>query len=400
MPADRQATAVLIPPSVGEEKGAAAATVRVHEDGRLPSAAAAALATATGELGSKPAESSTNAPPPRPPPPPPPPAPKNQMRGEEGRAYSGRRRRGRGERQKPAVVVREIRLARGGSATAAAALLLGDGSVWWVPDLTVGSWQQVTTAAAGGLLVPAAKGFLPSDGVSAIAVVGARLPGQRSSPSETTTTTAGCGDETTVVVAGRDDGWLFLLTPPPSTEASSSSGGGANHAPDRATDHGEDYAGRDGASPTRPWRVGAAWRGHHSRVTAIWAVGDADHDSGGSRSPSTPLGGGGEGGGAGGKGGEGGRCQGCFTAALDTSRLRTSSSAGGGGRCCGIFSGELVSAGADGTVAWWEWEGEGGRADEAARSKVDEGEHAAGGSEPPIRPPKLRTVTRVRQPDK
>ncbi|CAN0187219.1 unnamed protein product, partial [Ectocarpus sp. 12 AP-2014] len=92
VPADRHGAAVLTPQAGGEEKGAAAATVKVHEDGRLLSAAAVAasapvlpadetelqhrsavaaaagVATATGERGSnKPTESSTNAPPPRPP---------------------------------------------------------------------------------------------------------------------------------------------------------------------------------------------------------------------------------------------------------------------------------------------------------------------------------------------
>lgn len=309
---------------------------------------------------------------------------KHAGRGGQGSSAGGAsRRRGDRRRQKP-TVVREVRLVRGYSRTAAAAaaLLLADGSVWWVSDLQVGSWQQVTVSAGGAAAADGvtAEGCLSSSGISAIAVVG--LPGQSHAEENPTfgsdsgekfvtgrKANGGCGRggvraiSEVAIVAGRDDGWLFLLTQSRSPPTVISK---ANHDVKPADGGGGDRA----VSPPRPWRISAAWEGHRSRVTAVWVVGDAAQ----SRLLIAPEGG----------------PQG-FTAALDTSRLFSSSSSGGHG--CDQLYGALVSAGADGTVAWWEW----ARADHA-EDVVDDGNPSScrkSGGEMTIRAPRLRMVSRI-----
>ncbi|CAM9184864.1 unnamed protein product [Scytosiphon promiscuus] len=331
--------AVAKPPRGGHPPAAESESAR-------KSAATAATAAATAELSSNPAK----------------PVCGGQVRGRsEGRASRHLRRR-----QKPAVV-REVRLARrvSGTAAPAAALLLTDGSVWWVADLAVGSWQPVTAskAAAG-----AGQELLSSFGVSAIAVVKLRQPsydhtgntaplrkgnGEESatrpenddrcrageaatSPERSEGSGGGTGDEVAIVV-GRDDGWLFLLTRTDSSLEAASAGSFTQH--DKPNEGRVDR--RQGQDPPTtipgPWTISAGWKGHRSRVTAIWVVGDVAAPR--SRTLSTSEGGGSR----------------PFTAALETSRVGNVSTSGGGNDDRGGFYGALVSAGADGTVAWWDW---------------------------------------------
>lgn len=305
---------------------------------------------------------------------------KHSQRGGQGLSGGGASRRRDDRRRRKPVVVREVRLVRGCSRTAAtasmataAALLLADGSVWWVSDLHIGSWQQVTVSAGGAAAVDGVtEGCLLSSGISAIAVV--ELLEQRHAEANPTPFGSdgvamenmdGGGNEV-AIVAGRDDGRLFLLTqrrPPPTVFSEANS----DVKPGSATDDGR---GDRAASPSRPWRVSAAWEGHRSRVTSVWLVGDAAH----SRILNAPE----------------GESQG-LTAALDTSRLFSSSSSEE--QCYGRLYGALVSAGADGTVAWWEWaraEPVGGVADDGSPSSCRKL-----GGEVTVCAPRSRMVSRV-----
>lgn len=244
----------------------------------------------------------------------------------------------------------------------AAAVLLNDGSVWWVPDLQVGTWEMVTVsvgdaAVANGV---AAGGFLSSAGVSVIAVVGLP-PGDTYADKEITTSSDRGGESVTgkkdrggngscgevAIVAGRDDGWLVLLSQ-------------GRPRPTLDTD------GRTGDSPPsqpRAWRVSAAWKGHKSRVTAVWAVGDDAQN----RSPQAQA-----------------RGSQAFTAALETSRLSK--------RCVGsMLDGALASAAADGTLAWWEW-----ACSRKGRNMVHDFRSGSGSDEMTMPAPGLRMVSRTR----
>ena len=249
----------------------------------------------------------------------------------EGLEQSGGRasgRRGVRQRQKKTVVVREVKLApasKSGTA-AAAAVLLTDGSLWWVPDLQVGTWERVTVSVGDAAVADGVTetDFLSSASVSAIAVVGLS-PGDHHPGGKKTTASDGGGEsvggkidggdrgsgDEVAIVAGRDDGWLMLLSQSPSRPAVDADGRKRHRPP----------------SQPRAWCVRAAWKGHRSRVTAAWAVSDAAQRRS-SRSSA-------------------GESQ-AFSAALETSRF-SNGCAGGG------FDGVLVSAGGDGTVAWWEW---------------------------------------------
>lgn len=272
--------------------------------------------------------------------------PRERKRQGQSNEYQASGRQRQPQQKKPAVV-REVRLApRVNSATAvAAALLLTDGRVWWVADLQVGTWEEVTVSASGAEATVdgvAIEGCLSSPGASTITVV--RLPGNAHAESRKTgrndgreTFVAGtkvggdCGSgRGLAIVVGRDDGWLFLLTQrrPPPTDVEDSSAESAY-----CRGRGKEQPSQQASYPPRPWRIGAAWKGHRSRVTAIWAIGDAAQSEGSLHAS------------AGGSRG--------FTAALDTSRLCVSTRRGerGGGEFCGA----LASAGGDGTVAWWEW---------------------------------------------
>ena len=312
----------------------------------------------------------------------------HEGRGGQGQnskdGVSGRQRQRKRQQKKPAVV-REVRLAPppANSATAvAAALLLTDGQVWWVPDLQAGTWEQVTVSASGAEATAdgvARDGFLAGSGASSIAVV--RLPVKRHVESgETDGSNRGgksvAGKEGIVdcrgtgsgiaIVVGRDDGRLLLLTQrrPPLT--------GVDEARAESGDDGEKGEKQpQPASSPRPWRIDAAWKGHRSRVTAIWAIGDAAQ----SRPLHAPEGG----------------SQG-FTAALDTSRLCVSSRNRTGERGGGEFCGSLASAGGDGTLAWWEWacteqDGDGG--------VPDDGDLKSSFGEATTRAPRLRMVSRI-----
>lgn len=320
--------------------------------------------------------------------------------GDSGQGQSeGRASRHRLRRQKPAVV-REVTLARGVSGTTAAALLLADGSVWWVVDLSVGAWQPVTSAAA---VSGAGKGFLPSSGVSAITVARLRRrsgdshaggngtcgkggprrsvagrddgddfcrPGDASTPlqrGEDILSTTGDG---VTIIAGRDDGWLFLLTPSQCPLAAASSA--RSHELDEAMANQRDGDNRHAPIPG-PWTVSAAWKGHRSRVTAIWVVGDV---AAAPRS-SLPI------------TSKGAPSQ-AFIAALDSSRVEKASNSGGGKGDSGRFGGALVSAGADGTVAWWDWPRDGGS------STGDGGGGGKSSRETERRAAKLRMVSQVK----
>lgn len=334
---------------------------------------------------SNPTEPSSNAPSPR--------TPSQQAisgdrrhlrRGRQGPSVGGASRRQNDRRRQKPAVVREVRLVRGCSRTTAAAaataaaLLLADGSVWWVADLHIGSWQQVTVstghaAAAGGVT---AEGYLSSSGISAIAVVGLLEQIHTEENSNFGSDSDGkvaagkkggrCGHEV-AIVAGRDDGRLFLLTQGRTPPTVISEANFSDFKPGSAADGGE--GGRT-ASPPRPWRVSTVWVGHRSRVISVWIVGDAAHET----PPNAPE----------------GESSG-FTAALDTSRL--SSSSRSGGLCRGGLYGALVSAGADGTVAWWEW----ARAEDV-RDVADGGSPSSceqAGGEVTACAPRLRMVSRV-----
>lgn len=287
--------------------------------------------------------------------------------GQEQSEGRSSRRRGVRQRQKKPAVVREVKLAPpSNSGTAvAAALLLADGCVWWVSDLQVGTWERVTVAVGDAAVTDGVTkgGLLSSTGVSAVAVVGV-VPAEQNRADKGNTTASdhggkkdsggrGSGGEV-AIVAGRDDGWLFLLSqsqPPPLVDA-------------------DEVRGDQPSSQPRAWRVSAAWKGHRSRVTALWAVSDAAQ----SRCPRAPAGG-----------------SQIFTAALETSRLSNSPSRGG--RRGSRFDGALVSAGADGTVAWWEWAcfGDG-------RNKVHGDNTGSGSEEMTMLVPRIRMVSSKQQP--
>lgn len=303
---------------------------------------------------------------------------------ERGQGRAARRQDDR-HRLKP-TVVREVRLSRDGTG---AALLLADGSVWWVDDLDIGVWQPVTAlephttspaprtrdtrteadiesrpnsdetpieimreasslptggaeAAAGATV----EGLLSRRGVSAIAVVKVKQGeadgdgvGRDSAGACAGKDMSGCGTETrpehvyrgrdgVAIIVGRDDGRLFLLTRKRPTMAVSPN----KCCPDEATSERFSGRGHDRTAPPYPWCVSASWKGPEVRVTAIWTVGEAAksaHSQGGTR--------------------ERGSCH--FISALETSMLRCPSGGLHGAR----IDGALVSAGANGTVAWWEW---------------------------------------------
>lgn len=284
----------------------------------------------------------------------------------EGRAS---RRRGIRQRQKKPAVVREVKLApmSNSGTVVAAALLLADGCVWWVPDLQVGAWEKVTVGDAAVIDRVSEGGFLSSAGVSAVAVGGLLLPpGQKNANKRDTIAydcggesvagkrdSGGCGSGSEVaIVAGRDDGWLFLLSqsrPPPTTDA-------------------DGREGDQSSSQPGAWRVSAAWKGHRSRVTAVWPVSDAAR----SRSPHAPPGG-----------------SQVFAAALETSRL--SHVSGCKRRSDDRFEGALVSAGADGTVAWW-----GGACSEETQDMAHDGKSGSGSGAMTMPAPGLRMVRRIR----
>jgi len=166
------------------------------------------------------------------------------------------------------------------------------------------------------------------------------------------------------VIVGRDDGWLFLLTrrrsPLTESEEARTESAGCRGRGERQP--------QPASSRPCPWRIGAAWKGHRSRVTAIWAVGDAAQSG---RPFNAPEGG----------------SQG-LTAALDTSRLRVSTERGGRGG--GEFCGALASAGGDGTVAWWEW-----ACSEHDGGGVHDDTFALSFAEAITRAPRLRMVSRM-----
>lgn len=244
-------------------------------------------------------------------------------------------------------------------------------------DLHVGSWQQVTVSAGGAAAADGvtAEGCLSSSGISAIAVV--ELLGQSHAETNPTSFGSDCDEKfaaekkdssgnEVAVVAGRDDGRLFLLTKrrsPPTVISEANS----DAKPGSATDEG---GGERTTSSPRPWRVSAVWEGHQSRVTSVWVVGDAAH----SRLLNAPE----------------GESQG-FAAALDTSRFFSSSSSGE--KSYSRLYGALVSAGADGTVAWWEWT----RA-ELVEGVADDGRPSScrkTGGEVTVCAPRPRMVSRV-----
>lgn len=301
--------------------------------------------------------------------------------GQHGQGRAARRPDDRHRQKKPAIV-REVRLSPDGTA---AALLLADGSVWWVDDLDVGVWQPVTILQPSKVVSPAPRprdtrteekcenrpdgegksreiirqassppmscaeaadgvtlgGLLSSRGISAIAVVRLRqghtnddsagvCAGKSSGERGTETRPKHVGRmrEGVAIVVGRDDGCLFLLTQARPTVALS-----ADYCcADEAISKRSSGRGHDGTSPAYPWRVSASWKGPGTRVTAIWIVGGAGK---GAPSQGDKL--------------EGASCQ--FTSALETSRLSYP-----GEGCHGAgFDCALVSADANGTVAWWEW---------------------------------------------
>eukprot|EP00752_Nemacystus_decipiens_P003736 g3442.t1 len=264
------------------------------------------------------------------------------------------RRRGARRRLKKTAVVREVRLAppSNSGTAAAAAVLITDGGVWWVRDLHVGTWERVMHSVGDAVVVDGVveMGFSSSAGVSAIAVV--RLSQQENHAEQEQTTASDCGGASVkskkdgggrgsgcefAIVVGRDDGWLFLVS----------------QGRPRPPVDGDERKG-DQPQSQRTWRVTAAWKGHRSRVTAVWAVGDAARDRrGGSQA---------------------------FTVALETSRLSKRRDGGG-------VDGTLVSAGADGTVAWWEW-----ACSEEDRNMVHTGHSGSGHEEMTIPTPRLRMV--------
>ena len=339
-----------------------------------------------------------------------------------GQGRAARRQDDR-HRLKP-TIVREVRLSRDGTG---AALLLADGSVWWVDDLDIGVWQPVTVlepnttspaprprdsqaeaymdsrpdsdgtpleimreasslptgraeAAAGATV----EGLLSSRGVSAIAVVRIRPQGEADGDNVGRDSAGACagkdisgrGTETrhkkvcrgrdgVSIVVGRDDGRLFLLTRRRPTMAVSPD----KCCPDEATSERFSGKGHNHTAPLYPWCVSASWKGPEVRVTAMWTVGEG--------AKSTPSQGGTP---------ERGSCH--FTSALETSILRYPSGACDGAR----IDGALVSAGANGTVAWWEWPSAAnirGVASDVCDKGAERGENTG------IRAPNLRLVRLV-----
>ena len=332
---------------------------------------------------------------------------------DQGQGRAARRQDDR-NRQKP-TIVREVRLSRDGTG---AALLLADGSVWWVDDLNIGVWQPVTilepsttspaprprdtrtdcngrlregmrqasssaagrAEAADGVTV---EGLLSRRDVSAIAVVRLRRV-EADSDSVGLDSTDVCageasggrgtkprpkhvrrGSDGVAIVVGRDDGCLFLLTRTRPTMAPSPD----NCCSDEAASERISVRENDRTTPSYPWCVSASWQGPEVRVTAMWIVGEA--------AKSTP---------SLGEPPEGGSCH--FTSALETSMLCHPS-----GGCHGArLDGALVSAGANSTVAWWEW------ASTASIRGVAGGGNDNGaerGENTGIRAPKLRMVSRI-----
>ena len=215
---------------------------------------------------------------------------------------------------------------------------------------------------------------LSSAAVSAMVVLGTRRPCCDSDAS------ARNEDDVAqvFVVVGREDGSMFLLAAHPASPVASCAST-SSKAPDvcfpRASEKGSDGNGcsqpdRSPRPPRPPWRVAASWKGHRgSRVTSLWVVNDATSAAASAASVAKtnascasalgkPRG----------DGGASAAAAGLeqveensipFIAALDTSRLSRPQDDGcpcphGGGAA---FDGVLVSAGADGTVAWWEWPG-------------------------------------------
>lgn len=354
-------------------------------------------------------------------------------------------------RTKPSVV-REICLCREG--LRAATVLLSDGSVWWVSDLSVGPWESVvmvprrrTDAVQAGVeeSCPSYAGFQgakmaaagrgrhktgkadmeaqgdrnreepmasckagdspPSDvGVSAVAILvrprchrsarntsssvigGARkISGSRDNrsppdfspsclPTATDAHRRDRRDPSHAIVVGHDDGWMSLLVPPgedpPASTPRTPSYGfprpltpqdvPAGFEEEEFVASAEAAVGKDGGesgsigrSPC-PWRVLVSWKGHKCRVTSLWVVQNDDQTSrassvveNASLRVGNPRGGTVEG-----RGVE--RSVPPFTAALNTSRLSTRKVPDAVGP---MFDGALVSAGSDGSVAWWEWPG-------------------------------------------
>lgn len=270
--------------------------------------------------------------------------------GQEQSGGRASRRRGMRQQQKKPAVVREVRLAppSNSGTAAAAAVLLTDGSVWWVPDLQVGTWERVTVSVrdAAGADGVTETGFLSSAGVSAVAVVGLS-PGDNDAGKENATASDRGGGGEFAIVAGRDDGRLFLLSqsrPRPAVDA-------------------DERKGDQPPSQPHAWHVSAAWKGHRSRVTAAWAISDAALE----RSPHASAGG-----------------SQAFTTALETSRLSKRRDGGG-------FGGALVSAGAEGTVAWWEW-----ACSKEGLNMVHAGKPGSGCEEMTIPAPRPRMVSRIR----
>lgn len=296
---------------------------------------------------------------------------------------NGQHRRHSSKGRKKPAVVREVRLAA--NLPGGAAVLLADGSVWWVADLTVGTWQPVTISPPKYIVAPvtdsgrafpeeqhdlmggvegatsengeshartegtvdaayeaSSAACWTNSGVSSIAVfsiprsttaaagegdvmsVGLNGRGEavdkhvdgnhpaRGNPSDEETR---CKKDDVAIVAGCDDGQLFVLTQSHQVKRDLSAGGGQTLR----------------CPPPRPWRVITAWQGHRSRVTATWLVRDGTNSkiATGHKMTADPT------------------CR-SFTSAVDTSRLKAPVD--------GVaVNGALVSAGADGTVIWWDW---------------------------------------------
>lgn len=301
----------------------------------------------------------------------------------------GKNRGRRRQRQRPAIV-RQVHLCHRGEA---AALLFTDGSVWWVSDLTIGSWEHVTASglddssvrvAAGkgssddGVGVrgsqhgenPTAeqsygclgesdtRGVMPdgrllSEGVSAIAVTG-HSSAESAGIDGSGTRSAQCGEECSQnpsddgvverlswggfngfhdgasIVIGRDDGWLFVLTKSQELQEQRerqqlfSSPVGADKGRSRAKE----------ATTPGVWRVSEKWIGHNARVTSVWLAGcrASTVDGPGDYVPMD--------------------ARPSHLAALETSRLRGAFRGRPSAAGC---HGALVTAAADGTLAWWGW---------------------------------------------
>lgn len=305
-------------------------------------------------------------------------------------------------RTKNTAVVREVRLAK---SVPGAALLLTDGSVWWVADLAVGTWQPVAVSPAtilpsngsakqespvedlDGIIEKtstlngsvklgkagadaatgiAADGVLSFDerfrgqSISAITVVEIRQDGDVVAESNVERISGG-NDIEIAIVAGRDDGWLFLLN-----QSRYPSPVKVDRYSDKVPRTGEKK--EENTPPYHhPWRVSTAWKGHLSRVTAIWCVGDSSTASGSAQSDIECV-------------------YQPFTAALGTSRLGPSS------RATGVVHGALVSAGADGTIAWWEWNGDAKEKTAGPAGNSVEICNGSGGRNKEITVPKLRMV--------